>query len=820
MASPPHAATSPPSKRELASWWKRFRRKEAEDQIRPPIRIFGVPLSVSIPYANVAISLTNDHGESYVYGYVPIVIAKCGVFLKEKATDVEGIFRLSGSSKRIKELEVIFDSPDRYGKGLDWTGYTVHDAANILRRYLNMLPEPIVPHRHYEGFREPLKSHQAQAVGDVEVHAQDAGDFDVEKAIATYKKLIIELPSLNRQLLLYILDLLAVFASKSEQNRMPSPNLSAIFQPGILSHPIHDMTPQEYRLSQDVIIFLIENQDSFLVGMSGTGVDENTIREVQSAAQRQPVTPKRTSQVGLGRSASNASAGADSLRKQGGLRRNMSVSSKNSRASSIAPNSGSPAPSSPLASGTPTSGVQRSNTVPSQRSPSMPSGRFRNPESSTPPSSNLVPGGPLAPTARSSSPGSRLAQSNTANEPLQAASSTNPAEAPTTLNPVLENKEPEVPKPSEDKEPLSTEKLSLRTLDHGVTTTITSGNSATPSRDRKSLFSKSPSSDNERNKEARQPNKLRKKRMPDISPNASAQSSSNSLPAAPDSPAAFYTPIPTPGGSAGFSNDPVVNAPPTFSNTDATPLSEDTPRLGEVDKLSSFRVSQPGSTAGGSPVAKATKSPAGSVRSKTSVTEESEIEHADDRLDEEKPKKRRWRLSSATAKPSNDKRSGTPMGSRLGSNSVAEKSTTSVLSEGKPRKSMTKESHQTQTSTEASTSSALPSSSNKSTPSKEKEKEKEQSREKDSGQEDKEKKGPMSWIKGKVAKAKEDKKEREAEKERARSPPRADDGHATSRQSLSAVAHEGSQSQGKSIDVIQGAGEDKAAEPAAAKSKE
>jgi hypothetical protein len=46
--------------------------------------IFGVPLQESIRYANVAISLFNDSGESYIYGYVPIVVAKCGVYLKEK----------------------------------------------------------------------------------------------------------------------------------------------------------------------------------------------------------------------------------------------------------------------------------------------------------------------------------------------------------------------------------------------------------------------------------------------------------------------------------------------------------------------------------------------------------------------------------------------------------------------------------------------------------------------------------------------------------------------------------------------------------------
>ena len=49
-----------------------------------PAGIFGVPLHDSIKYANVAISLTNETGESFIYGYVPIVVAKCGVFLKEK----------------------------------------------------------------------------------------------------------------------------------------------------------------------------------------------------------------------------------------------------------------------------------------------------------------------------------------------------------------------------------------------------------------------------------------------------------------------------------------------------------------------------------------------------------------------------------------------------------------------------------------------------------------------------------------------------------------------------------------------------------------
>jgi hypothetical protein len=268
-------------------------------------------------------------------------------------------------------LREAFNSPDRFGKGLDWTGYTVHDAANILRRYFNQLPEPIIPLEFYERFRDPLRNHQSQAVGEMDLQSPSVGDFDPVATIRIYQSLITELPPLNRQLLLYILDLLAVFASKSDLNKMTTPNLAAIFQPGILSHPSHDMAPPQYRLSQDVLIFLIENQDHFLIGMQGTAADEKTVQEVESG----PPTPAviRPSKSVVGRSSSNAS-------KYSGVRRSVSVSSKQSRNSvshsPMTPNyHGS---NSPLGTPASSGGVHRSNTVPSNRSPmSAHGGRFQ-----------------------------------------------------------------------------------------------------------------------------------------------------------------------------------------------------------------------------------------------------------------------------------------------------------------------------------------------------------------------------------------------------------------------------------------------------------
>ena len=78
-----------------------------------------------------------------------------------------------------------------------------------------------------------------------------------------------ELPALNRQLLLYLLDILAVFASKSDINKMTTRRLAIVFQPMILSPLQKDEQniedPTFRSLSQRVLEFLIDNQDEFLL---------------------------------------------------------------------------------------------------------------------------------------------------------------------------------------------------------------------------------------------------------------------------------------------------------------------------------------------------------------------------------------------------------------------------------------------------------------------------------------------------------------------------------------------------------------------------
>ncbi|KAG1870768.1 Rho GTPase activation protein [Suillus subalutaceus] len=272
----------PPTKAGLLKWWTQFthaqnRKKDSDpsrtvDQPEEEHPVFQKPLKESLRYASVQISTANANGELYVWGYIPVVVAKCGLYLKENATEVEGTFRVNGSNKRMRDLQAAFETPPRYGKSLDWKNehFTTHDVASVFRRYLTQMPEPVIPHDMYHDFRDVLGKKP----------------FNHDEVIATYKRLIQRMPRANQYLLLYVLDLLSVFARKSDKNLMTATNLAVIFRPGLISHPNHEMSPGEHALSQRVLEFLIAQQDWFLLDIPPPP------RSEQSSSWKPPPRPQ------------------------------------------------------------------------------------------------------------------------------------------------------------------------------------------------------------------------------------------------------------------------------------------------------------------------------------------------------------------------------------------------------------------------------------------------------------------------------------------------------------------------------------------------
>lgn len=294
------------SKEKLRSHRDSFLQQRHMDSIGDST-IFGCDIEASTKnaYGTIYISADIEKGlntsddvlNDNAYGKVPLVIVACGSFLKSKGLTVEGIFRLAGSNKRVKQLQIIFSSPPDYGAKINWDGYTVHDAASLLRRYLSSLVEPLIPLSFYDSFRDILiaKPELLQYLKNSDAKIQTSTDSDSKKPdkaarkiihaqrrqmLLEYADLFQTLPPIQKRVLFYLLDLLAMFSMKSEFNRMPAKNLAAIFQPSILSHPSHDMNPEEYAVNSLVIESMITYSHKILINIQNEKKGQTTSKEV------------------------------------------------------------------------------------------------------------------------------------------------------------------------------------------------------------------------------------------------------------------------------------------------------------------------------------------------------------------------------------------------------------------------------------------------------------------------------------------------------------------------------------------------------------
>ncbi|RCH82939.1 hypothetical protein CU098_002720, partial [Rhizopus stolonifer] len=237
-------------------WWKKV--TSQQDMIDIDKNVFGVALTESLRYAHARITYTDSTGAT-CNGILPIVVARCGAFLKAKdmlALSTEGIFRISGNAKRVGMLQTMFDHDD-YGLTIVWDGYTVHDVSNVMRRFLNQLPEPVINLEYQSMFKTTL-----------------------EAKVNAFQSLIQKLPIVHQFLLLYLLDLLYLFSLHADTTRMDLCSLATAFAPVsmgalyfpqthreqvIFSDPSDGLNLEGYKESQRVLKFLIINQNRFSI---------------------------------------------------------------------------------------------------------------------------------------------------------------------------------------------------------------------------------------------------------------------------------------------------------------------------------------------------------------------------------------------------------------------------------------------------------------------------------------------------------------------------------------------------------------------------
>ncbi|KAJ2008344.1 GTPase activating protein (GAP) for Rho1p, partial [Coemansia thaxteri] len=256
-------------------------------------QLFGMSLGCAVKVAGVHVGIVADSGESCV---VPTVVAVCGRHLCDQGQQMQGIFRVNGSMKRVQKLQDEFCEQPHYGRHIEWAGYTLHDAATILRRYLISLPESVISAAHYNAFLEKL----TESVPDSE-KARD------------YALLICQLTPESRHTLLYMLELLSVFARQDNCTRtlMNASNLAAVLQPCLLVHPGQIANPHEYGKAKEVVEFLIAHASE----LHTSSVSSEHRQDSYSLQQQQP-PPVDGQMVGTD---GFVIVGQDGLSRQGGF---------------------------------------------------------------------------------------------------------------------------------------------------------------------------------------------------------------------------------------------------------------------------------------------------------------------------------------------------------------------------------------------------------------------------------------------------------------------------------------------------------------------
>ncbi|CAK9830658.1 Rho GTPase-activating protein 19 [Anthophora retusa] len=198
---------------------------------------------------------------------------------KEQNIIQEGIFRRTGKLTRQQDLKTAMYQ----GISLDLNDgrYSVHDCASVLKGFLAELPEPLLSDLHY-----PAHCQIAELCSS-DVSGNDA------KLLRSLQLLLLLLPSINRVLLKYILNLLHKTASFESNNKMNSDTLATLFTPHLMCP--RKLTPEALHINSQnlscLVAFMIRKGNELFEIPPKLATD---IRAYWVEQERKLLSPKNT----------------------------------------------------------------------------------------------------------------------------------------------------------------------------------------------------------------------------------------------------------------------------------------------------------------------------------------------------------------------------------------------------------------------------------------------------------------------------------------------------------------------------------------------
>ncbi|KAI9350075.1 Rho GTPase activation protein [Zopfochytrium polystomum] len=220
--------------------WKKDKDKE-KDREGKDTTVLKAHLCKSIDYASVPCESDQSARRLPVIGY------ECINYIRAHGLKSNGLFRVNGSERRMNQLAAVFDVGPTFGLGLTFAGYTIYDVADLLKKFVRGLPEPLLTTELYPHFLKCL-------------------DLPVEGAVRVkaFRWLLMLLPPPHLVLFEFLLELFSQVDQFSSENQMTASNLARIFSPNVLRpRGSEKQALEEFQTASFVVEFMIENWEQF-----------------------------------------------------------------------------------------------------------------------------------------------------------------------------------------------------------------------------------------------------------------------------------------------------------------------------------------------------------------------------------------------------------------------------------------------------------------------------------------------------------------------------------------------------------------------------
>ncbi|XP_053382100.1 rho GTPase-activating protein 18-like isoform X1 [Mercenaria mercenaria] len=199
--------------------------------------IFGVPL----------VTLLEQDQKLKPNARIPLVFQEIVSYLVKFCLDTEGILRVPGSTSRIKQLRQEFEERFYQGTFIWADDLTPNDVAALLKQFLRDLPVPLLTDDYIEAF------------------AQVENLPDKKQQLHALNLLILLLPTVHRDTLSVLLELLEKVIELKDINKMSLNNVAMIMAPNLFMAPkVRGSNAAKNKVVWDVEIKMAANTSNIM----------------------------------------------------------------------------------------------------------------------------------------------------------------------------------------------------------------------------------------------------------------------------------------------------------------------------------------------------------------------------------------------------------------------------------------------------------------------------------------------------------------------------------------------------------------------------